>query len=289
MKKAITLLMALTVIALIGYACDSGSGSGVCTASGGSVSGTSDTRLYYPCNISAPTGATTMTSGYTGTLSQVSWLSERLAAEGFVVLAFTPSNTLGMVSGWRDAHKNSIARLKTINSGSGTLQGKINTSKLQTCGHSKGGGGSLWASSQLTTQLRTTVGMAPWQEEFSDSTLRSITAATLIQAGSGDTLATGSMTRGEYNALGNISKAYFVYSGLSHMAWASASGSTATTLANGIIAWMRYYMDGNTSYKSTISSSSGKTTNIWVDLGPGGGSSSSSSTSSSTSSSGGCN
>jgi hypothetical protein len=281
MKKASIILLAISVFALFGYGCDGGSSGGgsVCTDNV-SVSNTSDAKLYYPCNISSPTGATTMTSGYTGTLSQVEWLSERVAGAGFVVLAFTPSNIMGMVGGWRDAHKSSIAKLKDLNNSHATLRGKIATNKLQTCGHSKGGGGSLWASSELGSQLATTIGMAPWQEQFSDSQLRSITAATLVQAGSGDTLATGSMTKGEYNSLGNIKKAYFEYSGASHMAWASASGSTATELSEDIIAWMKFYMNGDTSAASTLNNSSGQSEHIWVDPASNGGGSSSS---------GGCN
>jgi hypothetical protein len=165
----------------------------------------SDAELYYPNTISGTVGATTMSAGYTQALGNVEWLSRKVAESGYVVLAFTPTNNLGMVSGWRDAHKNCITKLKNINSNHSVLRGKINTAKLQTCGHSKGGGGSLWASSELTTQLKTTVGMAPYQEGFYDSTLGSVTAATFVQAGGSDTLATNSMTRGEYSGLSSRS------------------------------------------------------------------------------------
>ena len=132
-----------------------------------------------------------MTSGYMGTYSDVEWLSRDVAGNGYVVLAMTPSNPYGMVSGWRTAHVNGISKLKSLNT-SGTLRGKINTSALQTCGHSKGGGGALWASSSLGSQLKSTIGMAPWQEGF--ATLSGVRAATLIQAGGLDSLATAIMT-----------------------------------------------------------------------------------------------
>lgn len=282
-KRQLMALISLALISLVGFGCDGGT-SGITSERVSGVSDTSEAVLYYPNTISGSVGATTMSSGYTGTLSQVEWLSEEVAKAGYVVLAFTPTNTLGMVSGWRDAHKSCIARLKTINSNHSVLRGKINTSKLSTCGHSKGGGGSLWASSQLTTQLKTTVGMAPYEEGFADSALRTITAATFIQAGASDTLATNSMTRGEYSGLStNISRMYVEYTGYSHMAWASASGSTASRLSGDIIAWMKYYLDGQTSYASALSNVSGTTRHEWVDKG------SSSSSSSSGSSSGGCN
>jgi len=252
MKKSLVLLLSLLSITLLGYGCDD-IGGRVCSENGGRVGGTSSTRLYYPCDISQPTGATTMTGGFMETLQMVSWLSNDLAQEGFVVLAFTPTNVMGMVSGWEAAHVNSINRLKEINQSHSKLRGMIDLDKLQTCGHSKGGGGSLGAAGRLRSELATAVGMAPWREGALN--LGSITAATLIQAGTMDTLAISTMTRGEYNSLGNISKAYFTYP-VSHMGWVSPNAS----IRKDIIAWMHYYLDGDTSYYNEL-----KGRGTWVD------------------------
>jgi hypothetical protein len=243
-KRHIALLLTLSILVFAGWGCDGGTSGSVCTENISGVGSTSAARLYYPCNLSAPTGATTMSGGFMETLGNVDWLSKDIAESGYVVLAFTPSNVMGMVSQWKSAHKNSIDRLKALNTSHAKLRGLIDTSKLQTCGHSKGGGGSLWASSELKGELATTVGMAPWMEGFTANTLRSITAPTLIQAGAIDSLAVGSMTRAEYNGLGNIEKCYQSYPGYGHMAWYNASGSTASTLSGDIIAWMDYFMNG---------------------------------------------
>jgi len=234
MKKALLLMLALT---LFGYGCDVGQ---VCNESGGLVAGTSATRLYYPCDISQPTGATTMTGGFMETLQNVAWLSTDLAEEGYVVLAFTPTNIMGMVAGWETAHLASINRLKAINQNHRKLRGLIDTNKLQTCGHSKGGGGALAASGRLGSQLATTIGMAPWREGVMN--LGGIKAATLIQAGTMDTLATAPMTLGEYGALGNIPKAYKTYP-VSHMGWVTRNAP----IRNDIVAWMRCHMDNDSS------------------------------------------
>ncbi len=244
-RKCIVLLMALSIFAFVGMACDGGgTTNAVCTENVAGVGSTSAAKLYYPCNISSRTGATTMSGGYMETLANFDWLSQAITKSGYVVLAFTPANTMGMVSQWRNAHKNCIDRLKTINTTHAKLRGMIDTGKLQTCGHSKGGGGSLWASSELRGELKTTIGMAPWTEEFTPATLRTITSPTFIQAGSTDSLAIASMTRSEYNGLGNIPKCYYSYAGYGHMAWYNASGTTASRLSGDIIAWMDYYMNG---------------------------------------------
>ncbi len=276
--------MVLSIAAMFSYGCDdTGDGTVSISSTGGvcgeavRVSNTSSARLYYPCNISSPIGATTASSGYVGTKESVTWLSNRVAQAGFVVLAFTPTNQYGMVTGWRAAHKSSIAKLKEL-SNSGKLAGKIDTSKLQTCGHSKGGGGSLWAAGELGGQLRTAVGMAPYNgypgtyEGPAPNIIGRISAATMIQAGSDDTLATNAMTRGEYRALGNISKKYYELNGYGHLAWASATGSRADRMAGDIIAWMRYYMNGDTSQRGVIANQSGAREFNWVDLTNGSGS-----------------
>lgn len=269
MKKAISLLLILALIGFVAYACDTGSSSSsststtsssggnagpvpgrVCTEDGGYVSGTSDTELKYPCGISAPTGATTLCGGYTNTLANVRWLANDLAEQGFVVLSFTPTNNLGMVSGWRAAHEASIQRLQALNTSHATLRGKID--KLSVSGYSKGGGGALWASSRLRGTLATTVAMAPYQEGFSDSTLSTITAATLVQVGSSDTLASGSMTRGQYNGVGASSKCYITYSG-SHLIWTS----TVSAGSSDHLQWLKYYMYNIGSPPSECSSSGG--------------------------------
>ncbi|MDA8140140.1 MAG: hypothetical protein M0036_15950 [Desulfobacteraceae bacterium] len=233
LNKSTLIILVLSLVALIGYGCDSGSSS-VCTATT-TVSNTAGAKLYYPCTISGAIPATTMMSGFMGTYSEVEWLARDVASNGYVVLAMTPTNLLGMVSGWRAAHQSGIAKLKSLNT-SGTLRGKINTSKLQVCGHSKGGGGALWASSNLGSQLKSTIGMAPWQEEF--LSLSGVRAATLIQAGGLDTLATGVMTLNEFNLLPfGITKDYQLFPTADHMSWSSL-GTNHPALSASVVSWM---------------------------------------------------
>jgi predicted dienelactone hydrolase len=132
MKRNLVLLLILSLMALFAFGCDQY--ASVCTGSA-RVSGASSATLYYPCT-GGPYPATTLTSGFMGTKSAVAWLARDAAAAGYVVLAMTPSNPMGMVGGWRTAHVNGVRHLKT-------LSGRVDPNKVGTCGHSKGGGGAL--------------------------------------------------------------------------------------------------------------------------------------------------
>lgn len=249
MKKKLAVLAALltvlSVIMFFTFGCDVG---GVCT-NNANVSGASSSTVYRPCS-GGPYPATTMTSGFLGTEYSIAWLARDVAAAGYVVLAMTPTNPLGMVSGWRTAHQNGVAYLKGLSS--------VDSSKVGTCGHSKGGGGALWAASNLGSSIQTAIGMAPWQEEF--LSLSGVRAATLIQAGSLDSLANALMTMNEYNLLPNdISKAYFIYPTADHMAWAYG---LIPALSRDVIAWLDYYLKCDDSASTTLA-----TGGRWVDQG----------------------
>lgn len=259
-KSLVSMLLALSFFAAVAIGAVGCEPVGVCTDNA-FVLGAMTATLYYPCT-GGPYPATTMTSGFMGTEGAIEWLAEDVAAADYVVLAMTPANPLGMVSGWRDAHQNGVRYLKGLS--------RVNASKVGTCGHSKGGGGALWAADNLGSGVATAIGMAPWQEQF--LSLSGVRAATLIQAGSLDSLATGLMTRNEYNSLpSSISRAYFEYASMGHMAWATGN----STLSRDVIAWLDYYMKNDKSAASNFTGFNKE----WVDRSGG----------SSSGSSGGCN
>jgi hypothetical protein len=248
-------LLALVAFILLAGGCD------VCTTST-AVTGAGVSQLYYPCTGSDALPATTMTSGFMGTSADIAWLAREVAGNGYVVLAMTPLNPYGMVSGWRDTHLAGIRKLNELNT-SGTLRGRIDTGKLQTCGHSKGGGGALWASDRLGSQLKSTIGMAPWQEEF--LLLSGIRSATLVQAGTLDSLATAVMTLNEFNLVPmTVPKAYFQYTLADHMSWTTL-GTNHAYISRDVVAWMDYYLKGDTSKRIVLNSIVGKTVNTWLN------------------------
>lgn len=236
------------------------------------VSNTSSATLYYPCVISEPLPATTLMSGNAATHQVLEWLASQMVVNGFVVLGMTPLNKFGLDSGWRNAHLSGIAKLKSLNSGSDLLKGKadllkgkIDIDKLQLCGHSKGGGGALWAADMLGSEVKSVIAMCPWQEEFFN--LSGIRAATLIQSGGSDIYATHEMTFGEYNMITKgISKAYFEYPDAHHFSWGIlGSDSHHPAIGSDVVAWMKYYLKGDKSQRSKLSNSIGKSTHFWED------------------------
>jgi len=245
MKKQIWVCIALTAMVLMSVA-PQVNAAAVCTENVRGIGRTAGAKLYYPCNISGQIPASTMSSGWTAGLGAIAWLSRPMAAQGTVVLAFTPLNRFGMVTDWQAAHTNCFNKLKQFASSHRKLAGKIDLSKMQIAGYSKGGGGSLAAAAHLGSQVASVVGMAPyWGFEYNISALRRMSAATFIQAGGvGDSLARPGMTQQEFNTLPNgISKLYKRRSAWTHLEW--AFGVNQGTIKREIFAWMDYYLNGN--------------------------------------------
>jgi predicted alpha/beta-hydrolase family hydrolase len=221
--------------------------------------------LYYPCAIHEPIPATTLTSGRGASYLALNWLAMQIASNGFIVLGMTPLDRFGNDSGWRDIHLSGIAKLKRLNSESDLLKDKIAIDKLQVCGHSKGGGGALWAADILGAELKSTIAMCPWQEEF--TSLSGIRTPTFIQAGDYDIFATREMTFGEYNMLPtNISRAYFEYTSAHHFSWGVLNlGRRHPALGSDIVAWMNYYLKDDMSQHLKLSGTDNKSIRLWED------------------------
>jgi dienelactone hydrolase len=289
LKTQTALLVLVLCSALIAFGCENqNSGCGntdsntptnptnpvgkVCTENM-SVNSTSGAMLYYPCNISKPAAASTLTSGTAGTWESVKWLSTDMAAAGYVVLAFTPNNNNGLVPQWTNGHLAAIDKLKQMNNSHSVLRGKIRTDAIQVAGHSKGGGGALHAASQRSNEIASVIAMAPYSklfgtgsEEYPVNQLSRVNAAVLIQSGgNNDKNSPPNVTREQYDALPNgISKAYHRFDSYGHMAW-GANGPTDqhTRLSREIIAWMKYYLDNDRSQANAIQDPSQKGVNLW--------------------------
>jgi len=211
-------------------------------------------KVYYPCNISGTHGATTLTGGYTNTYSDMAWIANHLSKWGYIVYAMTPNNIYGYNDSWTSAHKAGIAMLKKENTRSGSsIKGKVNTSKLQIMGFSKGGGGTLLASSSLGSGVKTTQAMAPYMD-FSYS-LSGIKSKTICYTGTSDSIASPSAVVTMYNSLpSSVDRTLAYFNGFAHTDWmpGSTDNSNTNKAKKYITAFMLYWMDGNSSYQTYL-------------------------------------
>jgi len=222
----------------------------VCSYTAPSNTGYLAGKVYYPCSLSATTGATTLTGGFTNTYSDMEWLAKHVASHGYIVLAMTPNNNLGTNPSWTTAHKSGIAQLKKENTrSSSAIKGKVNTAKLQVMGFSKGGGGTLLASNSLGSGIKTAQALAPYMD-FTYS-LSSTKAKTACYTGTSDTIASPSAVVTMYNSLpSSVTKVLGYFNSMSHTDW--MTGSSSNTYGKRgmkyIVSFMKYYLDGNSSY-----------------------------------------
>jgi len=225
-----------------------------CTYTPPSNIGYAAAKVYYPCSLSGAVGATTLTGGYTNTYSDMAWIANHLSQWGYIVYAMTPNNIYGFNNSWTRAHKAGIAMLKSENTRTGSaIKGKVNTSKLQIMGFSKGGGGTLLASSSLGSGVKTTQALAPYMDFFYN--LSGIKSSTICYTGTSDVIASPSAVVTMYTRLPtSIDRTLAYFNGFRHTDWMPGSiNNTNTNRAKKYItAFMLYHMDGNVSYQTYL-------------------------------------
>lgn len=214
-------------------------------------------RVSYPCNLSGTAPATTLTGGYTNTKEDMYWLADHLTSHGYIVIAITPTNNLGLPPGWATAHKGGIDKLKSENGRAlSPIRNKVDVNKLGIMGFSMGGGGTLLAAGDLGTQIKTAVPLAPWLG-VSIPSYRNIKAKTLVISGASDTVAFPATIAGYYNNLPAITKGLAEVRGASHLDWFGVTASSAqqTRFKTLTTAWLKTYLTGDTSYQTYFNGS----------------------------------
>ncbi len=209
--------------------------------------------VIYPCEkTQAKYPATTLTGGYTNVYTDMAWLYDHLVTHGYIIIAMTPNNIYGVNSSWQTAHKAGIAKLKSENTRTASpIYGRVNTSKLQIMGFSKGGGGALLASKDLGSGIQSTQALAPYMD-FTYN-ISGIKSPTICYTGTQDTIASPSAVKTMFTKLPTSIKrtfAYFNY--VSHLDWMGSSGSYRDRMKTYITSWMKVYLDGNTGYNTYL-------------------------------------
>ncbi|WP_119729924.1 alpha/beta hydrolase family protein [Thermomonospora amylolytica] len=217
---------------------------GVSTERVGSL-GVSDfggATIYHPTDRSQTYGAIAISPGFTAGWTSLSWLGERLASQGFVVIGIDTITRLDQ-PGSRGRQLLAALDYATTRSNARAL---IDAQRLAVAGHSMGGGGTLEAAAERPS-LKAAIPLAPWNLDKSWAEVRT---PTLIIGGESDNIAAvNTHSIPFYNSLSNArEKAYMEIDNGTHF-----FPNTANTLmAKYMISWMKRYIDDDTRYEQFL-------------------------------------
>lgn len=206
--------------------------------------------FFYPCELTTPTPATTLTAGYNNTYRNLQWMAEAMAEAGYVVLALSPIDIYGDVPQWTAAHlggqKTLIAENNRIDS---PLKGKIDIERRGIAGFSMGGGGTLLAGSELQKDVKALAAFAPFLKA-EDRLKVNVAVPTMILAGDRDLLVTNESIDEIYGRVKNagVDNALAVYRNGRHQQWYRAEITTnRESYKTMAIAWFDLYLKDNKS------------------------------------------
>ena len=177
--------------------------------------------FFYPCDLTTPAPATTLTGGYNNTYRNLQWMAEAMAEAGYVVLALSPIDIYGDVPQWTAAHIGGQKTLVSENSrGDSPLKGRIDVNHRGIAGFSMGGGGTLLAGSELKSDVKALAAFAPFLK-VEDRVKVNVAAPTMIIAGERDLLVTNESIKEIYTNVenSNVDNALAVFRDGRHQQW----------------------------------------------------------------------
>jgi dienelactone hydrolase len=149
------------------------------TISRASASGFGGGTIYYP-TATGSYGAIAVSPGFTAYQSSISWIGQRLASHGFVVITIDTNTTSDQPDSRGRQLKAALDRVVSLSrTSSSVLYNKVDASRLGVAGHSMGGGGTL-AAARDNPSYKAAVPLAPWHTTKSWSR---VTVPTLIIGG----------------------------------------------------------------------------------------------------------
>jgi dienelactone hydrolase len=214
------------------------------TISRASASGFGGGTIYYP-TATGSYGAIAVSPGFTAYQSSISWIGERLASHGFVVITIDTITTSDQPDSRGRQLKAALDRVVTLSrSSSSVLYNKVDASRLGVSGHSMGGGGTL-AAARDNPSYKAAVPLAPWHTTKSWSR---VTVPTLIIGGESDGIASvRSHSIPFYTSLpSSTRKAYAELNGEGH--FFPQLSSNYPLVGRYMISWFKRFMDEDTRY-----------------------------------------
>lgn len=214
----------------------------------------SGSEVYYPTNASPPFASVVFSPGFTADYQDYQdFLGPLLASHGIVILLTTPTDTDSDLPQTRAMQlEAAVKQISTENTRSGSpLMGKLATDRICVTGHSMGGGGTLWAATDLGNKIRCDLPTEPWQPGQSFSM---ITAPTMFIAAQDDTIAAVAQNASFfYSSLPASTVKYYVeFSGASHYLSTGDDGTDYDGQSKYMIAFYKVYLEDDMRYMSVL-------------------------------------
>lgn len=200
------------------------------------VAGFGGGRVYYP-TATGRYPVVAVSPGYTARWSSISWIGPRLASWGFVVVGIETDSIFDQPAS-RGAQL--LAALNwAVNSSPTAVRSRVDGSRRGVAGHSMGGGGTLEALSDDTSDtVKAGVPIAPWNL---DKTWGEVNEAVLIVGGENDSIASvSSHSIPFYNSLTGP-KTYVEINGASHF----FPQTTDPTTSRALVSWFKRWLNND--------------------------------------------
>jgi dienelactone hydrolase len=217
----------------------------------------SSSVLYYPTNAPPPFAVVAFAPGYTATKDDYKdFLGPLLASHGIVILLTTPTNTDADQPPARgDDLEAALKHLVAENEREGSpVKGKLAADRACITGQSMGGGGTLWAATDLGDMIRCAVPLQPWQPGQS---FDKIVAPTMFIAAQNDTVA-GVAQNAKYfydSMPGSTIKYYVEFAGADHFLTTNDLGTAYDVQSKYMIAFYKVYLEDDMRYLDVLNAS----------------------------------
>ncbi len=209
--------------------------------------------MYYPTDAAPPFGVVAFSPGFTATKEQyMDFLGPLLASHGIAILLTTPTTTGDFPTQRSEDLQAALEQIAKENEREGSpLKGKLATDRTCVTGHSMGGGGTLWAASELGDKVRCAVPLQPWQPGQSFSM---IVAPTMFIAAEADSVAGVSSNASLFyeSIPETVPKYYVEFAGASHYLTSNTRGSNYEGQSKYMIAFYKVYLEDDMRYLDVL-------------------------------------
>ena len=202
--------------------------------------------LHYPADAEPPFAAVALCGGFLNTGPEMESWGPMYASHGIVTVIVTTDGA--DIPDIRAARLlAAIDELKELNMDNASPLGGKLSGRYGTSGYSMGGGGTALAAGQ-NTELKTSVGLAPW-----GGSGNGVRAATLLLCGDADTVAPCNMAESLYAGIADSTpKMLITISGSTHFDWFGPADAGRGTSGSYALAFQKVFLEGDTRWKPLL-------------------------------------